>query len=227
MKKIISTLLAAAMLVSMAACTSDTSNEGGTSSSVSDTSAQGSSEAEGGASADGEEAEKPLLSNKIPLTEDGDIDMTAALAYQTDYEAFKAAVEAKTVDATKPVSENSNEDTLEVFNYLRSIYGKQILTCQQMMNADAPEDLVYYNATGDLPAMKGFDFIFSTGDYVDDGMVTEAIRWHEESGGLVTFTWHWNVPCNVDDPTGPHAFYTEEITNRSAINAVTPGTKEY
>ena len=47
------------------------------------------------------------------LTEDGDIDMEKALAYQTDFEALKASLDAKTVDPSKPVSENSNEDTLE------------------------------------------------------------------------------------------------------------------
>ena len=116
---------------------------------------------------------------------------------------------------------------MEVWNYLRSVYGKQVITCQQMMDSEAYEDLVFYNASGDLTAMKGFDFIFSTGSYTSDDMIDMAIEWSKTSGGLCAFTWHWNVPKDIDNPSGGYAFYTSEITNFSQINAVTPGTKEY
>lgn len=58
-------------------------------------------------------------------------------------------------------------------------------------------------------------------------MIDEAIEWSKESGGLCAFTWHWNVPKDIDNPEGGYAFYTSEITNFSQVNAVTPGTKEY
>ena len=116
---------------------------------------------------------------------------------------------------------------MEVWNYLRSVYGKQVITCQQMMGNECYEDLVFYNATNDLTAMKGYDFIFCTGSYHSDDMIDEAIEWSKESGGLCAFTWHWNVPKDIDNPEGGYAFYTSEITNFSQVNAVTPGTKEY
>lgn len=55
--------------------------------------------------------------------------MDTALAYETDYEAMKAYFESREVDPTKPVSENAqtNEKTMEVWNYLRSVYGKQVI----------------------------------------------------------------------------------------------------
>ena len=229
MKKFLSIMLAAAMALSLTACnTSSASSESSESS--------GSSAADSGAAASTAESQAPaesgdgqLLSNPIALNSEGDIDMDTALAYETDYEAMKAYFESREVDPTKPVSENAqtNEKTMEVWNYLRSVYGKQVITCQQMMGNECYEDLVFYNATNDLTAMKGYDFIFCTGSYHSDDMIDEAIEWSKESGGLCAFTWHWNVPKDIDNPEGGYAFYTSEITNFSQVNAVTPGTKEY
>ena len=230
MKKILSIMLAAAMALSLTACnnSSASSSSGSAAESPADSSAApdaaSTAEAPADASGDGE-----LLSNPIALNSEGDIDMDAALAYETDYEAMKAYFESKEVDPSKPVSENAqkNEKTMEVWNYLREVYGKQVITCQQMMDTAAYEDLVFYNATKDLTAMKGFDFIFCTGSYHSDDMIDDAIKWSKESGGLCAFTWHWNVPKDIDNPEGGYAFYTNEITNFDQVNAVTPGTKEY
>lgn len=230
MKKILSIMLAAAMALSLTACnnSSTSSSSGSAAESPADSSAApdaaSTAEAPADASGDGE-----LLSNPIALNSEGDIDMDAALAYETDYEAMKAYFESKEVDPSKPVSENAqkNEKTMEVWNYLREVYGKQVITCQQMMDTAAYEDLVFYNATKDLTAMKGFDFIFCTGSYHSDDMIDNAIKWSKESGGLCAFTWHWNVPKDIDNPEGGYAFYTDEITNFDQVNAVTPGTKEY
>lgn len=213
-----SAILAAAMIFSLTAC-GDAPAE--------DVTGEASATQEEATSAVVQEntASEPL-SNPVAML-DGDIDMEKAMAYQTDIDALVASLEAKTIDPTKPVSENSNEDTLAVFEYLCSIYGKQVLSAQQMKDIDCLEDIAYYDNTGDMPAMKGYDFIFCTGSYNSDDMITEAIEWHNESGGLVTFTWHWNVPRDVDNHDMGYAFYQEEILNWSQINAVTPGTKEY
>lgn len=234
MKKFLSIMLAAAMALTLTACSNSSISSSApesTSGSDAESPAQGGT-AQAASTTEAQEpdsGEKPVLSNPVKLNADGDIDMDTALAYQTDFDALKASFEAKEVDPSKPVSENAqnNEKTMEVWNYLRSVYGKQILTCQQMMGSECYEDLVFYNATGDLTAMKGYDFIFCTGSYHSDDMIDEAIEWAHESGGLCTFTWHWNVPEDIDNPEGGYAFYTEEITNFSQINAVTPGTKEY
>lgn len=226
MKKFLSIMLAAAMALSLTACNNSSASSESSGSSAADSGAAAST-AESQATA--ESGDGQLLSNPIALNSEGDIDMDTALAYETDYEAMKAYFESREVDPTKPVSENAqtNEKTMEVWNYLRSVYGKQVITCQQMMGNECYEDLVFYNATNDLTAMKGYDFIFCTGSYHSDDMVDEAIEWSKESGGLCAFTWHWNVPKDIDNPEGGYAFYTSEITNFSQVNAVTPGTKEY
>ena len=230
MKKFLSIMLAAAMALSLTACNNSSASSESSGSSAAE------SPADSGAAASTAESQAPaesgdgqLLSNPIALNSEGDIDMDTALAYETDYEAMKAYFESREVDPTKPVSENAqtNEKTMEVWNYLRSVYGKQVITCQQMMGNECYEDLVFYNATNDLTAMKGYDFIFCTGSYHSDDMIDEAIEWSKESGGLCAFTWHWNVPKDIDNPDGGYAFYTSEITNFSQVNAVTPGTKEY
>ena len=230
MKKFLSIMLAAAMALSLTACNNSSASSESSGSSAAE------SPADSGAAASTAESQAPaesgdgkLLSNPIALNSEGDIDMDTALAYETDYEAMKAYFESREVDPTKPVSENAqtNEKTMEVWNYLRSVYGKQVITCQQMMGNECYEVLVFYNATNDLTAMKGYDFIFCTGSYHSDDMIDEAIEWSKESGGLCAFTWHWNVPKDIDNPDGGYAFYTSEITNFSQVNAVTPGTKEY
>ena len=230
MKKFLSIMLAAAMALSLTACNNSSASSESSGSSAAE------SPADSGAAASTAESQAPaesgdgqLLSNPIALNSEGDIDMDTALAYETDYEAMKAYFESREVDPTKPVSENAqtNEKTMEVWNYLRSVYGKQVITCQQMMGNECYEDLVFYNATNDLTAMKGYDFIFCTGSYHSDDMIDEAIEWSKESGGLCAFTWHWNVPKDIDNPDGGYAFYTSEITNFNQVNAVTPGTKEY
>lgn len=218
------------MALSLTACNNSSASSESSGSSAAE------SPADSGAAASTAESQAPaesgdgqLLSNPIALNSEGDIDMDTALAYETDYEAMKAYFESREVDPTKPVSENAqtNEKTMEVWNYLRSVYGKQVITCQQMMGNECYEDLVFYNATNDLTAMKGYDFIFCTGSYHSDDMIDEAIEWSKESGGLCAFTWHWNVPKDIDNPEGGYAFYTNEITNFNQVNAVTPGTKEY
>ena len=230
MKKFLSIMLAAAMALSLTACNnSSTSSESSGSSAAEIPADSGAAASTAESQAPAESGDGQLLSNPIALNSEGDIDMDTALAYETDYEAMKAYFESREVDPTKPVSENAqtNEKTMEVWNYLRSVYGKQVITCQQMMGNECYEDLVFYNATNDLTAMKGYDFIFCTGSYHSDDMIDEAIEWSKESGGLCAFTWHWNVPKDIDNPEGGYAFYTNEITNFSQVNAVTPGTKEY
>lgn len=230
MKKFLSIMLVAAMALSLTACNnSSASSESSGSSAAESPADSGAAASTAESQATAESGDGQLLSNPIALNSEGDIDMDTALAYETDYEAMKAYFESREVDPTKPVSENAqtNEKTMEVWNYLRSVYGKQVITCQQMMGNECYEDLVFYNATNDLTAMKGYDFIFCTGSYHSDDMIDEAIEWSKESGGLCAFTWHWNVPKDIDNPEGGYAFYTNEITNFSQVNAVTPGTKEY
>ena len=233
-KKITAAILAASLAVSsLSACgtTTDSGNEqssaGVQQSQSGDVTA--SSEDNNNASA---VTDKPL-SNPVAMTADGDVDMETALKYETDFDALIAQLDAKTVSEDHPVSENTNPETLALYRWLREIYGKQVLSAQQVSNRNDKESIAYYYHTGDLPAIKGFDFIFKTTPNGDgDDWTQMAIDWHTKSNGIVYFCWHWNVPCNIDDPdSNGEAFYTEgagnPYTTFSIENAVTPGTKEY
>lgn len=223
MKKIVAAILSAAMLITMAGCGGKSNSSGEESSQTSDT---------------GEPTVGGYLTNPVKKNEDGSIDMEAALAYETDFDALKKELSEREVDLTKPVSLNArnNPNTMKVWEFLRSIYGKKIISAQQQMDLNKTyEDKVYYNATEDLPAMKGFDFIFTTtgadGDHRE--FVDAALEWGTKSGGLVTFAWHWNVPRDIDNPNMGKAFYKNEssqtalVENFDVMNATTPGTKEY
>ncbi len=175
-------------------------------------------------------AENAALSNPVPVDENGDVDMEAALAYETDFDALLKSLDEKTVEKGDTVSENSGEETMALYQWLCENYGENIISAQQVSNKKQTEDIVYYMLSEDLPAIKGFDFIFTTTNMENPSEWTDmAIDWHTKSGGIVAFCWHWNVPCDVNqgkDSTAK-AFYSENITNFSLKNAVTPGTKEY
>lgn len=219
MKRIWAAFLAVSMILSMTAC-----NSGDTSGNADNSGASGTNN-----STTDDNNEQKLRSNPIAVDADGNIDMDVALKYETDVDALIKKLEAKTPDGSKPVSENTNEATLELFNYLKSVYGKQIISGQQYSDASQFENIMYYNTTGDMPAIMGFDFLYAQGtDTPDYTQIEEAIKWHNEQNGIVTFCWHWKVPVDIDDDSVKGtAFYSEEIRNFSLENAVTPGTKEY
>ncbi|MBQ9483138.1 MAG: beta-mannanase, partial [Ruminiclostridium sp.] len=182
------------------------------------------------------EAEPPApRSNPVAMTADGDVDMEVALAYQTDFDALLKQLDAKVVADDHPVSENTDPETLELYRWLKSIYGKQVIAGQQLGNEHDKESLAYYYYTGDLPAIKGFDFIFKTTKFGDSSDWTQmAIDWHTKSGGIVCFCWHWNVPRDINDTeSGATSFYVPGAQNGDPgttfdiAKAVTPGTKEY
>lgn len=172
------------------------------------------------------------LSNPVAVDENGDVDMEVALAYETDFDALLKSLDEKTVAEGDTVSDNTNEKTQQLYTWLCENYGKNMISAQQMGNKYEEEDIVYYMLTGDLPAIKGFDFIFTTtaSDAESRSEWTQmAIDWHTKSNGIVAFCWHWNVPRDVEqDPESTaKQFYSKNITNFDIKNAVTPGTKEY
>ncbi len=215
MKRVLSAILALAAVISLVACNNNTTSTTNSESVPTSSNSQ--------------EGNTTTLSNPVKLDENGEVDMEVALAYQTDVDALIKELEATTPDGSKPVSKNTNPETLALFNYLKENYGKKMFAGQQYFNANQYEDLVYYIETGDLPAIKGFDMIFSHGnqDYNSEH-IDAAIEWHTNQNGIVAFCWHWKVPVNIADDSIPGiAFYSDEIQNFSLKNAVTPGTKEY
>lgn len=235
MKKIIAAALSLAMILSITACDKSGDSSGTPSDGSAGTSDVSGDNPNGESSGESSVDEPPkTLSNPVKMTEDGDVDMTAALAYETDFDALIKSLSEREVDLSQPVSLNArnNPETMKVWNFLKECYGKKVISAQQQDNpVQVYEDKVYYDAIKDLPAMKGFDFIHAVGDSPNRDLVDAALEWGTESGGLVTFCWHWNVPRDIDNRDKGRAFYMErngvKIENWNARNATVPGTKEY
>lgn len=85
-------------------------------------------------------------------------------------------------------NENADEKTVQLYSYISQIRNKHVLSGQQestwMGSADYETDFIY-NATGKLPAIKGFDYM--NDDF--QGVNRRAYDWHKK-GGIVTICWH-------------------------------------
>ncbi|KAK2037676.1 family 26 glycosyl hydrolase [Colletotrichum somersetense] len=99
---------------------------------------------------------------------------------------------------TALVNPNANADANALYKYLRSIYGKNILSGQQ--------DLSYSNwvneAVGKLPALVSVDLIDYSPSRVEHGAVSTAVEdaiAHHARGGIVSVLWHWNAPAGLYD----------------------------
>ncbi|MBR0141456.1 MAG: hypothetical protein IJM19_04325, partial [Ruminococcus sp.] len=87
--------------------------------------------------------------------------------------------------------------------------------------------------TGELPAIRGFDFGSYCPCYAwDDGVAQRIIDWGKNKNGIVTASWHINVPKTMADYTlgEPLDFakttYTPE-TDFVTANCYKEGTAEY
>lgn len=153
------------------------------------------------------------------------------MEYITDFKKLEEQLNYKP-NPDKLVSKQASENTVKLFDYLKSVYGKKHISGQQYLQGEELEDMVYYRLTGKLPAIKGYDFMGVSSCKKTDDQVDRAIYWAEKCGGIVTMCWHWYAPDDMDDYSKGSAFYykTTEYNNKtsfSIINAVTYGTKEY
>ena len=100
------------------------------------------------------------------------------------------------MDGSFPILRNpdANDEAQLLYNYLCSVYKHKTLTGQQestWMGSPEYEMDYIYEVTGELPAIRGLDFI--NGDF--NGVVERSIEWWER-GGIVSICWHWGTPPN-------------------------------
>jgi mannan endo-1,4-beta-mannosidase len=85
-----------------------------------------------------------------------------------------------------------------LYAYLRSIYGKKILSGQQDLSwADWVTQL-----TGKTPALVSVDLMDYSPSRVERGTVGTAVEeaiTHHKRGGIVSVLWHWNAPTGLYD----------------------------
>ena len=130
---------------------------------------------------------------------------------------------------------NSDQKTRDLYAYLRSQYGTNIISGQ---TAYWDELRAVAEKT---PKLRAFDFQSYTVGYpylwdngvgghtfgwIDRGVTQEAIDWYYATNqeGIVSFQWHWHSPWGGAVST--NTFYTQ-YTNFNASLAIVPGNPEY
>lgn len=141
---------------------------------------------------------------------------------------------------------NASDSAKRLYNYLCDVYGKHIIAGQQEYCGDHnynlwndPDTFIkdneaeftyIYEKTGKYPAIRGIDLLaYNTTFEWRDHAPERAREWVTKYKGIVTMTWHWNVP--LEKGSKDTAFYVESTGNTpfttfSVTNAVTEGTWE-
>ena len=160
--------------------------------------------------------------------------------YLTVEEATLPDITASDTTCSDPAATKEADSLMK---YLSSVYGKHIISGQQEIygggnDGDSEKEFNYIkDNTGKLPAIRGFDFMNYNPLYGwEDGTTERAIKWAKEQNGIVTASWHINVPIDFDKYTlgdevdWKKCTYKNYQTSNSTFNtanAVKEGTKEY
>lgn len=166
---------------------------------------------------------------------------------------------AATIDSDL-CDENATDEAQSLMNYLTSVYGENIISGQQEIYGGGNDgdyelefDYIYEITDGELPAMRGFDFmnynplygwedgttdrviawVTGTFDSEDDDLASDEYsdKYDGMSGGIATACWHINIPEDFDSwEEGDTLDWTEcsyEVNDSFSVeDAVIDGTKE-
>ena len=92
---------------------------------------------------------------------------------------------------------NANEETVELYEYMLSVYGNRIISgvIEDEVNRNCSSDAVFL-AVSQRPLIACYDFRqIHTTDYSD----ISAIKEHYGYGGIVAFAWEWFTPSQEND----------------------------
>lgn len=115
------------------------------------------------------------------------------------------------------INPNADDSVKRLMKYLSDIYGEYTVSGQfQDAGFSSHEIQAIRAVTGRYPALCGFDFMDYAPSRIKHGakpnVMDNAIKWWEEQGGIVTFSWHWNAPepylPNTNDSPWWSGFYT-------------------
>lgn len=162
-------------------------------------------------------------------------------AFASDYEfSFTTRLYNNFVDtlfniADAPVNENATDGAKALYAYLKSQFGKKVLSAAiANVNWNTENAEAMYSITGKYPAINCFDFIHHINsaplnpsnwiDYTD----TKVVEDWADNNGIVSCMWHWNVPKN-EAGIGKYSEYTASYseTEFSARNATRTSSWQY
>ena len=167
--------------------------------------------------------------------------------YDVDYLEYRTFT-PPALSPIAPVLSNPQADypTQVLMNYLTSLYGNKTLSGQQheaSKNHAFPVQSYLDKSGGMIPAMRVSDFI----DYSPSRILyganpnnesEQSIAWAQQTGGIVSMSWHWNAPDDlVDDQCGSQCgpndypwwrgFYTNGTTFDLPGALANPGGADY
>lgn len=100
----------------------------------------------------------------------------------------------------------ATSETKALMKYLKSVYGKHTIAGQQEIYGGGHKDNYEWEnefleaLTGKVPAIRGLDFMNYNPLYGwDDDSTERAIAWVKERNGIITASWHINVPIDFDN----------------------------
>ncbi|MDO4155915.1 MAG: glycosyl hydrolase [Oscillospiraceae bacterium] len=127
---------------------------------------------------------------------------------QFDYMTLTEPVYPELTASSVLSDKSATAETQSLMNYLASVYGKHVISGQQEIYMYGPHDFEYefnyiQEKTGELPAIRGFDFLNSANVLYgsEDGTVDRMINWAKDKNGIVTASWHVTVPKNFANYT--------------------------
>lgn len=135
---------------------------------------------------------------------------------------------------------NATSEARSLFDYLNSVYGKNILSGQQEIynyghGGNFEVEFEYLNdLTGHYPAIRGFDFLNNANILYgsNDKTVDRMIDWANNKNGITTAAWHICVPKEMSGyKVGDHVAYEQctykpDETNFVTSNVLVEGTVE-
>lgn len=152
--------------------------------------------------------------------------------FNIDYIRIESSESNVTFDISDaPVDKNATPAARELYAFLCDNFGKKTISGMMLGDMSSYNGNVLqhadikavYNASGEYPALVGFDFMNATGksetnswnrDYTRSSLNLAKDTYRR--GGIPAFTWHWRDPSRKTD-----AFYSSEATMKisSAMNA--------
>ena len=113
-------------------------------------------------------------------------------------------------------------ETKALMKYLQSVYGSYVISGQQEIYGSGHKDNYEWEneyiegLTGELPAIRGLDFMNYNPLYGwDDGTTERAISWVKDNNGIITASWHINVPIDFENYELGQALDWKECTYKN------------
>lgn len=133
------------------------------------------------------------------------------------------------------INPNATDETKSLMAFMVDHFGTHILSGQQENIRSYLKDTNYiFDVTEKRPAIVGFDLMDQSPSRAERGassdVIEHAIRWDNEMGGIVKFTWHWNAPKDLIDEAGKEwwrGFYTDATTFDIEYAINNPASEDY